>query len=554
MGYEKSLTASLEKVELSRDKRFSQEVPLMSPQEKKELIHSYHPDYRPDVKRKVAVGPNIGDLLPNELCDLVEARSFFDPESVDLKNIKREVDVVVVGGGGGGATAALFAERHGAKLLLVTKLRFGDSNTIMAEGGINACVSAGDSPMRYYIDTMGGGDFTNIPELVYALVMDSPYVLSWLEDLGVPFDKEADGSVPKENFRLGGGHSRPRVHSVGDFTGMAIMQVLRDEVHNRGIEIMEFSPAVALLLDSKGRCSGVLLMDLETLEIFVVRAKKVILATGGLGRLHLQGMPTTNHYGATADGIVLGYWAGARLSYGDSVQFHPTGTAYPDQLVGLLVSEGLRGRGAHLVNSQGERFVNELETRDAVAAAIIREVTDRKKGITAPTGAKGVWLDVPVIDILKGTGTIRKFLRHLHHRFLEYGIDISKEPILVYPAQHYQNGGLVSDDVGQSNVENLYVVGEVAGGVHGRNRLGGNSLLDIFVFGRRAGIDAASASRGSKFSEISLEHIKRHNREVESLEQRTHVSSPLILPDYRYEKALENMYGLENRLERREAL
>jgi succinate dehydrogenase / fumarate reductase flavoprotein subunit len=305
-------------------------------------------------------------------------------------------------GGGGGRTAALFAHQRGADVLLTTKLRFGDSNTIMAEGGINACVSPGDSPVRYFIDTMGGGAFENIPSLVYALALDSPRILKWLEELGVPFDKEPDGSVPKATFRLGGGHSRPRVHSVGDYTGMAIMQVLRDEVYNQNIEILEFSPVVELILGDRGECTGALLMNLETRQPFVVRAKKVILATGGLGRLHLQRIPTTNHYGATADGLVVGYRAGATLAFIDSVQFHPTGTAYPEQLLGLLVSEGLRGREGHLVNNDGERFINELQTRDTVSAAIIREVAAGMRVIT-PTGMKG-WLDTPLIDRVKGEG------------------------------------------------------------------------------------------------------------------------------------------------------
>jgi aspartate oxidase len=538
MGYEGQLKESVERLELSRSGRLGQTIPILSPSEKEKLIKGYHPDYRPGVKRDLSIGAESGTLMPNELCDLLEARSLLDPDAIDLSEVARSVDVLVLGGGGGGATAALFAHQHGARVLLATKLRFGDSNTIMAEGGINACVSPGDSPMRYFIDTMGGGSFTNIPELVRALALDSPLILKWLEDLGVPFDKEADGSIPKATFRLGGGHSRPRVHSVGDYTGLAIMQALWDEVQNRQIEVIEFSPAVELVLDEGGSCSGAVLINLETRNPFVVKAKKVIMATGGLGRLHLQGISTTNHYGATADGLVLGYRAGARLAFVDSVQFHPTGTAYPEQLIGLLVSEGLRGRGAQLVNRDGERFVNELETRDTVAAAIIREVTQREKGITTPTGMKGVWLDVPIIDLVKGAGTIKKFLRHLHHRFEEYSIDIAKEPILVYPAQHYQNGGILSNESGCSTVDNLYVVGEVAGGVHGRNRLGGNSLIDIFVFGRRAGIDAAQKCKTVTHGSLHLNHVRKHNREVLEKGLDKGLRAPILLPDYRYEKAL----------------
>lgn len=541
MTYAGTLKESLRRLESTRTRRLEQEIPILTLSEKERLIKKFHPDYRPGVKREIAVGVDRGESLPQELCDLLECRSLFDPDEIDLSNIARRVDVLVLGGGGGGATAAMFAREYGADVLLATKLRFGDSNTIMAEGGINACVSQGDSPMRYYIDTMGGGAFTNIPELVRALTMDSPRILKWLEGLGIPFDKEPDGSVPEATFRLGAGHSRPRVHSVGDYTGMAIMHTLRDELYNQDIEVEEFSPTVDLLLDDGGRCTGAVLMDFETRKPLVVSAKKVILATGGLGRLHLQEMPTTNHYGATADGIVVAYRAGAKLVFLDSVQFHPTGTAYPEQLLGLLVSEGLRGRGAHLVNADGERFINELETRDTVAAAIIREVRERDKGIITPTGMRGVWLDVPVIDIVKGKGTVRRFLKHLYHRFIQYDIDIAQEPVLVYPAQHYQNGGCLCDDTGRSTVGNLYVVGEVAGGVHGRNRLGGNSLIDIFVFGRRAGIDAAEESKGMDFGKLSLDHVRVYNQEIVAKGLGRGLRSPLLLPDYRYEKALTHI-------------
>ena len=542
MAYEEDLLISIRKLEATRQRRIGQNLPILLPEEKERLIDQFHPDYRDGVKREITWGPNKGELAPNELCELMEAESLLDPDKIDLTEIDRDVDILVIGGGGAGATAALFAKSQNNKVLLSTKLRLGDSNTIMAEGGINACVSPGDSPMRYYIDTMGGGKYLNIPELVKALAMDSPLILSWLENLGVPFDKEPDGSVPKATFRLGGGHSRPRVHSVGDYTGLSIMQILRDEIINKGIDVLEFSPVVDLAIDDNGKCTGAVLMNMDTRSFFLVRAKKVILATGGLGRLHLQKIPTTNHYGATADGIVVGYRAGGRLIYQDSVQFHPTGTAYPEQLVGLLVSEGLRGRGAHLVNSDGERFINELETRDTVSAAIIREVTIKGKGVVTKTGMSGVWLDVPVIDIVKGKGTIEKYLKHLHHRFIRYGIDISKDPILIYPSQHYQNGGFISDEHGRSTIENLYVIGEVSGGVHGRNRLGGNSLIDIFVFGRRSGIHASECCKGMGFGKLGLEHVREHNRRVRSQGSVKNFKSPILLPDYRREKALTQIY------------
>ena len=279
-------------------------------------------------------------------------------------------------------------------------------------------------------------------------------------------------------------------------------------------------------------------MNVETRQMVLIKAKVVILATGGLGRIHVQGFPTTNHYGATADGIVMAYRAGAELLYMDSIQFHPTGTCFPAQVVGLLVSEASRGKGAQLVNANGERFINELETRDTVASAIIREVSGRGNGIETPIGNQGIWLDTPVIDIRNGKGFIKSYFRHLHHRFAQYGIDFSKEPILVYPSQHYQNGGVVTDAFGRTTIPGLYVVGETAGGVHGRNRLGGNSLTDIFVFGRRAGIDAGKIFSEVAVGKLTLAHVAEYNAKVRSGGLNTGKTSPMLFPDYRFEKAL----------------
>jgi succinate dehydrogenase / fumarate reductase flavoprotein subunit len=262
------------------------------------------------------------------------------------------------------------------------------------------------------------------------------------------------------------------------------------------------------------------------------------LASGGLGRLHIQNFPTTNHYGATADGLVIAYRAGAKFIYMDSIQFHPTGTAFPPQLMGLLVTEASRARGAQLVNVEGERFVNELETRDAVASAIIREVIGNKKGITTPVGMQGVWLDTPLIDIRRGKGFIQKYYRHLYHRFKEYDIDFSKEPVLVYPSQHYQNGGLLTNEWGETNLPQFYAVGEVAGGVHGRNRLGGNSLTDIFVFGRRAGIQAGQRIKDIKLGELNLDHVEKYHQELVANGIDHKKTSPILFPDYRNERAL----------------
>jgi succinate dehydrogenase / fumarate reductase flavoprotein subunit len=242
-------------------------------------------------------------------------------------------------------------------VLLITKLRFGDANTMMAQGGIQAADKDNDSPAIHYLDVMGGGAFSNDPELVDALVTDAPTVIQWLETLGVMFDKDPDGTMRTIH---GGGTSRKRMHAARDYTGAEIMRTLRDEVRSRGngtaisIRVWEFRPAIELLLDGEGQSVGAVLKDLDTGRFLIVRAKAVVVATGGSGRLHYQGFPTTNHYGATGDGLVLAYRVGARLAFIDTMQYHPTGAAYPEQILGQLVTEKVRGLGAQVCNADGE--------------------------------------------------------------------------------------------------------------------------------------------------------------------------------------------------------
>ncbi len=536
MAYPPIMMESLRKLEASRQYRLEQEIPILSIDEKNALLQACHPDYRDGIKEPIPLGPNQGQPASRELVNLLAAESRLKTADINLDQVDHDVDVLIVGGGGGGATAGIFAKQHVEKVMIVTKLRFGESNTIMAEGGINACTSKGDSPARHFIDTMGGGGFHNSPAMVRAMCEDSPLIINWLERMGVPFYKERDGNFKKRH--IAGGHSRPRGHAVGDYTGMTIMQTLRDEALCQGVELLEHCPAVELIMDENGRCAGVVCLDVETGQHIVIRAKSVIMATGGLGRIHVQGFPTTNHYGATADGIVMSYRAGAELFCMDSIQFHPTGTCFPAQVYGLLVSEASRARGAQLVNVHGERFINELQTRDCVASAIIRESSDRGNGIMTPLGNHGIWLDTPVIDLRNGKGFIKSYFQHLYHRFMEYGIDFSEEPILVYPSQHYQNGGLLSDEFGKTPIPGLYAVGEVAGGVHGKNRLGGNSLTDIFVFGRRAGLDAANCASEIKLGKLTLAHIDDFNAKVRDNGLNVGMTSPMLFPDYRFDKAM----------------
>lgn len=527
--YPEEMQESIKKLEETRAERMKQKLPKLTLEEKSKLLHKFHPDYKPKTTRKIKVGPNKGDKTPHEFADLLEAYSVIDPEKFDLSKVDREVDVLIIGGGGAGAAAALITQEQGASVLLATKLRLGDSNTTMAQGGIQAADKPEDSPGIHYIDTVGGGGFKNVPELVHALVMEAPGAIKWLEDSGVMFDKAEDGTMVTIS---GGGASRNRLHCCWDYTGGEIMKTLKDEVLNRGIEIAEFSPAVELLTEN-GRCTGAILYNLETGEYLVVKAKATILATGGSGRLHVQGFPTTNHYGATGDGLVLAYRAGCRLTFMDTIQYHPTGVAFPEQIVGLLVTEKVRSMGGHLVNREGKRFVNELDTRDTVASAEIRECVERKKGVPTPSGTVGVWLDFPLVEIINGEGTIRRSFPAMYRQFNRFGIDITKQPALVYPTQHYQNGGMVINERCETSVDCLYAAGEVTGGLHGRNRLMGNSLLDLMVFGRRAGMAAAEKVKNVQAGKLSLEHVRRYHGELKRSKVKRERVAPIVLPDYR---------------------
>ena len=529
MTYPPEMQRSIDRVNATRAERIKQTIPRLSAEDKAALLKAFHPDYRPAGMREIPIGLNKGDRAVHEFVDILEAHSRIDPARIDLSQPDKDVDVLVIGGGGAGTTAALMAHDGGARVLLATKLRHGDSNTIMAEGGIAAATEPEDSPVHHYIDTMGGGRYENVPELVMALVKEAPIIVEWLESLGVMFDRLPDGSILTH---APGGHSRRRSHSCRDMTGLEIMRVLRDQVRSRQIEVMEFSPAIELLLDETGRCAGALLYNLDTGTYVVVRARATILATGGIGRLHPRQFPTSNHYGATADGLAMAYRAGARLIYMDAIQYHPTGIVWPEQLLGLLITEALRAHGAQLVNLEGKRFIHELETRDTVSAAIIRECDERGTGITTPTGAKGVWLDTPLIDILGFKGKFEKMYTGIYKRFREYGIDVTKEPILMFPTQHYQNGGILTNEHGQTNIPGLYAAGEVAGGVHGRNRLGANSLVDIFVFGRRAGIHSAQQAKEVKLGSLTLQHVRAYEEQLLQAGIETTRISPILLPDY----------------------
>jgi len=530
-GYTPSMRESLDRVVAGRPARLHTDWPMLSPAEKQEILRKFHPDYVPEGMRALRLGPNKGGRTPVELAALLEGHSWLRGAKLDLEDVDFDSDVLIIGGGGAGSAAALTAREQGAKVLMITKLRHGDANTMMAQGGIQASDKENDSPARHYLDVIGGGHFSNDPDLVEALVRDAPEVILWLENLGCMFDKAPDGTLITIH---GGGTSRKRMHSARDYSGAEIMRALRDEVRSypEDITVVEFAPAIELLMDDKGQVAGAVLQNLETEEHAIVRARQTIIATGGSGRLHYMSYACTNHYGATGDGLIMAYRIGARLAFIDTMQYHPTGAAYPEQIIGLLVTEKVRGLGAQVLNIHGEQFVFPRETRDVEASAIIREVKERGNGVKTPSGFEGVWLDSPMVDILHGPGTVQKELPAMVRQFRRFGVDIVHDPMLVYPTLHYQNGGIAIRPDCTTDFPGLLVAGEASGGVHGRNRLMGNSLLDVTVFGRRAGRTAGAQFRNMQLGKLTLAHVDAWEKELAVAGVETDVQSPLILPDY----------------------
>lgn len=498
--------------------------------EKDILLKNFHPDYSDGARVKLAVGANAGDFCHPDLAKLLISQPLIeDYDLAGAENVR--TDVLVIGGGGAGAAVALTAAHDGAKVIMANKLRIGDSNTVMAEGGIQAAVGADDSLQRHFDDTFKGGHQAANKELVAQMVTDAPSAIRWLIGLGMDFDVQNGDKNGYLVRKKAGGTTAQRILCHRDFTGLEMMKVLREAVElEKNITQLNRHPAVELLSDEHGRCVGAVLYDLERRRLMTVHAKAVVLATGGSGRLHLQGFATSNHYGATADGLVLAYRMGAKLRDVDSFQYHPTGVAHPPHMAGALISEATRSAGTKLVNGLGERFVDELQPRDVVAAAILREVREGR-GVERD-GQVGVFLDTPRIiaeqpDILKRLVT----LGHVAHKC---GVHPESEPLIIHPTLHYQNGGIEINGNGETCVKGLYAVGEVTGGIHGRNRLMGNALLDIISFGRRTGAAVAKVAQ----TELpykgrgGLSHIYHFQRAMQKAGLKSDIKAPVLYPNY----------------------
>jgi succinate dehydrogenase / fumarate reductase flavoprotein subunit len=457
-----------------------------------------------------------------------------------VKHETHEADVLVVGAGGAGLRAAIEAQAAGARVALVCKSLLGKAHTVMAEGGVAAAlanVAEKDDWKTHFRDTMLGGKMLNNWRMAQLHAQESPERVLELERWGAVFDRTAQGTILQRPF---GGHTHPRLAHVGDRTGLEMIRTLQDRAVSSGLQaFMEFT--VTHLLKDAGRVAGALGYWRESGRFAAFRAKAVVLATGGVGKAFEI---TSNSWEYTGDGHALAFDAGADLIDMEFVQFHPTGMVWPPSVRGILVTEAVRGEGGILRNSKGERFMErydpkrmELSTRDIVARSIYTEV---KEGRGSPHG--GVFLDITH----KGADYVRRKLPSMYDQFLELAeVDITKEPMEVGPTAHYIMGGVrVDADTAASTVPGLYAAGEVAGGMHGANRLGGNSLSDLLVFGRRAGLAAAEHARGLKaMPAVDPAQVEAAERELVAPFERPQGESPYALHQD-LQKTMQGLVGI----------
>ena len=414
-----------------------------------------------------------------------------------------ETDVLVLGAGGAGLRGAIAAAESGAKVLIVCKSLLGKAHTVMAEGGVAAAmhnVAYQDSWEVHFADTMKGGKLLNDWRTAELHARESPERVIELERWGAVFDRTWQGRIHQRPF---GAHTYPRLAHIGDRTGLELLRTLQDRaVHTSGVDV-HMEVTVFKLLKAEGRIAGALAYRRADGSLILYRCAALLLATGGAGKMYRV---TSNSWESTGDGTALAYEAGAQLRDMEMVQFHPTGMVWPAGVRGILVTEGVRGEGGVLRNRDGERFMEhydhermELSSRDIVARAINSEVN---AGRGSPHG--GVFLDITH----RKPEYIKSKLPSMYEQFLKLAkVDITTQPMEVAPTIHYIMGGVrVEAETGASTVPGLFAAGEVAAGLHGANRLGGNSLSDLLVFGKRAGEAAAAASRsGSREARATLD-------------------------------------------------
>jgi succinate dehydrogenase / fumarate reductase flavoprotein subunit len=422
----------------------------------------------------------------------------------------REHDVLIIGAGGAGLRAAIEALAMGASVGVVCKSLLGKAHTVMAEGGIAAAmanVDAADGWQPHFRDTMRGGKFLNNWRMAQLHAQEAPERVRELEQWGALFDRTDSGAILQRAF---GGHTYKRLCHVGDRTGLEMIRTLQDRGVQLGFDVYMECTVTRLLTDG-GRIAGAFAYWRENGRFIVFKAKSIVIATGGIGKAWPV---TSNSWEYTGDGMTLAYEAGAELMDMEFVQFHPTGMVWPPGVQGLLVTEAVRGEGGILRNKLGERFMEkydpkrlELSTRDVVARSIYTEV---KEGRGTEHG--GAYLDISH----KPAEYVKKKLPSMYHQFKELAdVDITKGPMEVGPTCHYMMGGIrVDAETAQSTVNGLFAAGEAAAGLHGSNRLGGNSLSDLLVFGRRAGLAAAEHAKKVSSPGLAIAQIEEAEREL----------------------------------------